>query len=511
MHASGVSGSSGLSFFVLLHDAAVMADEGAKRVIKTVYTRLHSEASMGMTSALWRKRLTRRNPLAAQVQASQAAHPLPESPPSEDPSAALNGVGASPKNALDYDPDGASAREKHGDGGDDSNTAVNTLAEKNQQDKGMAQKYAQPGDAPGPRGADASAADLVVKGAAASAPDEFALLAVRFVPPAAHVPRAASSEHMEELFTAGHRGWSHVVRSMLSGVRVLMCSRYNVLHKTGVHTMMRWWQIKLIAGEPRGPTDDIIQAGAVPEKAEVDEIGDDSSQRARRPKRSTHYPYPVIIQKRHLPFAGERKRNIQDMGVEEVCVVQPFPPRGPDLHQVVASLLLIFDMEACVPNLITKTLSDFGVVRAHAVEDDGEGDDAALLRVTLNDSRLMDGFGPPSCSSSTAPTSNCTASSSSGPGAESSAAAATTPAAAAHMAARKAAGSEGRLAGDALRQAAAEKRSKQSLMKGSRKRGTGVVDPSTKKRARLGVAGSAKSLGEDLAIPDLDALPDVIV
>lgn len=54
-HVSGVSRVSGHSFFVVIYDAALMRSDAARRVIKTVYTHLHSEASMEMTAALYRQ------------------------------------------------------------------------------------------------------------------------------------------------------------------------------------------------------------------------------------------------------------------------------------------------------------------------------------------------------------------------------------------------------------------------------------------------------------------------
>lgn len=52
LHVSGVSQTTGRTFFFVIHDAALSADDSAKRVIKTVYTHIHSEASMAMAAAL---------------------------------------------------------------------------------------------------------------------------------------------------------------------------------------------------------------------------------------------------------------------------------------------------------------------------------------------------------------------------------------------------------------------------------------------------------------------------
>lgn len=340
MHVSGVSQTTGRSFFVVLHDAALMANNGAKRVVKTIYTHLHSAASMATTAALWQ------NSISRQGQALPPGHPLRDAAPvagaepialggnpqaSAQPLRTAEGAGdggCAPKEAAPPSmapfgagsADGAGAAVDTGDpatGEDGVGGAAAPLGDPG----GAVHAGSQTGRATSPPLADdgdAFPASPLTSDAVAlsSGLDNFAMLSSRYRAPAAHFPSLEATERIEALFTALSRGWTALLRTTLSEVRVALSGIYNVKHKPALTGMMGWLPIDLL-GEDGGASE---PAGGIEASATRGPGGKVLPECAQ-------YPYPVMVRKRHLQ-TGERSRDAKDMDVEVVRVVHLFPSRG---------------------------------------------------------------------------------------------------------------------------------------------------------------------------------------
>lgn len=194
------------------------------------------------------------------------------------------------------------------------------------------------------------------------------------VQPAAHVPSAAARVHIEALFTALPNGWAKLLRETMAAAAVFLCARYDVLHRPLLQGMFRWWPVNL-----NGP--------APPGVAETDELGVPG----RSPKggaKCNHFPYPVVVQRRHLP-TGERRRAADDMTEDTIEVSQVTPRRSPSVHAIIASLLILLDKAPSVVDVITKKLAECGVVSV-AVDAAPEDDEPDVL--TTTESRLKNTF-----------------------------------------------------------------------------------------------------------------------
>lgn len=329
LHVSGVSQVTGDSFFVVLHDAALQASRSARRVINSVYTHLHSEGAMALTSAIWlqdqRRAAAPSRPSPAPGTIStpvngQATPSLPAAPAAGEESASATGSGAAaaePASIVDAvgglpyvgtpaPPAGAPGAVVDGvgkDGGTDN--AIDR------------------GDPPAPTPGSPQPPPTV---------DAVALLSSGFTQPAVHVPSELGRQQVEALFTLRNNGWTRVLRETLASMRSVLCGHYHLAGRPRLQGMLKWWPINLNARAEAGGS----------RAADVPAVG-----RRARIAQCTPFPYRVLVEGRNLKIR-ERVRNKDDMVEETVEVSSIVPPRSELLYGVVATILLLLDKEPLV-------------------------------------------------------------------------------------------------------------------------------------------------------------------
>eukprot|EP00168_Porphyra_purpurea_P014767 TRINITY_DN4312_c0_g1_i1.p1 TRINITY_DN4312_c0_g1~~TRINITY_DN4312_c0_g1_i1.p1 ORF type:complete len:388 (-),score=75.30 TRINITY_DN4312_c0_g1_i1:972-2135(-) len=323
-HVSGVSRTNSESFFLVVYDAAVLAaGDETKRVLKSVYTHLHSESSMMMRAALFRADMARRSaPLSGdyarplvQAAASQAVGKVGSSdvlsPIVSNMTADSTDLAASAGGDRQGGVDGAAPAPAGAATNDCRNV---TLGQRTlhghvvppdwaPSDGGVAEdpeaeEFADEGNvlsAGGnalstPQAADASDDEV----------DEFAAAGVGFDPPAVHVPSDAANEAVELLFTAikdGSGGWVGLLRATFAAVIIALVSRRALSSKAKLQGMLVWW--------PREQSSrNVTNMSAVKR-----------GRRGGEGNRLSPLPYPVAVQQRHIP-PNERSRdyaNVEDV------------------------------------------------------------------------------------------------------------------------------------------------------------------------------------------------------
>eukprot|EP00168_Porphyra_purpurea_P003251 TRINITY_DN1387_c0_g1_i3.p1 TRINITY_DN1387_c0_g1~~TRINITY_DN1387_c0_g1_i3.p1 ORF type:complete len:358 (-),score=58.57 TRINITY_DN1387_c0_g1_i3:1804-2877(-) len=328
-HVSGVSQATGKYTFVILYDAALSASDGAKRVIKTVYTPLHSKLFMTTTAALWRRSLGTRvgahlvgpplTVVAGAVLAPADAVVAPTStrqdllaiiegsheatvPEGLLTAATQNGaelaaplsLGAQAVDALAFDVDG------------DPNADLENISGATPRDVGAMGSQIDPTDA-------------------------------YFKPPPVYYPSAAAIRCMKIMFTIkGKRGWVGCVREKLTLVRVALLNQYGAACRAFIQSKLPWWPVDKTSRRQ-------VAAGR----------GGVSDQCA-------HYPYPVAVQRRHLPV-GERTREVHDLDMRFLTLTEIYTAKTTNFHLSVAVLLTLFDNEPSVKAAIVERLGNFGV------------------------------------------------------------------------------------------------------------------------------------------------------
>jgi len=461
-HLSGVSKATGKSFFVILYDAALSAHEEAKRVIQTVYTHIHSELSMTTTSGLFRRSLRERGgvPAAARKDgdpftahgdgdafvaaafAGATAAVAPRSAPADAVQPAL---------AFDPEADAAGAPPL----ADAPFPAVHAPPPAT---------GARPHAADAPRTATAGLSPSVIE-------PTFAF----FKRPDIHFPSEAGIWAMEALFSSVKKGWVGPVRETVTVARNALLHKYGVSCRAFIQGKLPWWPVDL--GNTRASGD---VGGTV---------------------RCMHFPFPVAVQRRHLP-TGERTRDVDNVEEAMVTLVEIGTSKTPDFNLVVAVLLLLFDKESGVRVAICDRLATLGVKldpSIFAVSSE------AVASLTIDDHRLTDGFGlapgtPHTPSSASTPPYRSPDGS---PVPVNGASGADVPTlAAARMAARRAAGAAGREASAAYRLAKAQAAVSRASLKRS---ADSTAQPSAKKPK-----GQACRSEMDLELPILDASEDVV-
>jgi len=470
-HVSGVSQSTGKSFFVVLYDAALSASAGARRVIQTVYTSLHAELAMTTTAALWRRSLGPRlgaelDSLSLPAAAPGANVGVPPVLAAADPSAgADNGAGTAAARA----PAAAS------DGVDAAAAPLRT--------PGGVAAAAPALDPDGGAGALTNVADGALPPTAGPQPSEPGPTSAYFSKPAIFYPSAAAIWCMEALFTVKgqHKGWVGVVRGTLTLVRVALLHQYGAACRSFVQGKLPWW-----------PVDKASRRKVADEKGSVSD-------------QCAHFPYPVAVQRRHLPH-GERTRDEDDVEERMVTLTEIYTAKAPNFHLIVALLLLLFDKEPCMKTAIVDRLQNLGVT----VDADLEyASDEALPGLTIDDPRLKESFllstetprGTPRAPRTPTPPST-PPSDPSPDGSNDGADAVEAPTARARIEARRraAAGSQKAAALQRMQKA------KVAAERASRKRGGAERRAPSAKKAR----GQSRRDAVDLDLPDLDPGEDIV-
>lgn len=525
-HVSGVSQRTGDTFFVVVYDAAIMASVEAKRVIKAVYTHLHSETSMVMTSALFRNSLARspRLPSGSGAQVPAAAAPvannadtmgasgntsahidnLPQANGSTS-DGATGGRRAAIAGALQplgngQQPDPAALRA----GGDDSIPNAKHLHAHDAREwappggEGVVEQEAE-GRAEGDkRLALVASAPPSLSAAGATELGGFAGAGVGFAPPAVHVPSEKASAAVEDLFTAVKGGWVGILRSTLSAVLLALVAFRGLPSKASLQGMLVWWPLAM--GSRNGGDG---QESATRKRGRRGPAGD----------RLMPHPFPVEVQRRHNP-PGERRRdalNVEDVDYIALSEVAPARSHLTPINEVVAMLLLLFDKEkAVVAPVFDQKLAEHGITRKEPIASRVAG---APTSVTVADVLARTGFGGaglsdkhPSPSATDADASAAASQLSKGAEAREDVSAAV----AARLKARRAAGVASQRALAAYQTAEAERKA-QRLAAGHLKRSGGAaVATTSKKRPRVGSALLTRSdaLAAEFKPPNLQPRED---
>lgn len=336
LHVSGVSEASGQSFFVVLHDSALDNNCAARRVVKSVYTHLHSKASMAMTSALWlasRSGKPSTTPAAGVVSRRRG-----------DPAPASNAAAGAPPDAG-IDQGGNSGDGKNEDAPGRANHPPSTASLSADPPPTERGDQGQPG---------------CVKQSPAHPPliplaplDPLIDLAAGFRAPEVFVPSFSARNQMEALFTARKSGWSALLRETLIEMRAVLRGHHGVTHLPRLMGMLKWWPVNL-EGTPEVTPDDAptnVRKGNVPQ--------------------CSHFAFPVLVQRRHVPIR-KRVRDRHDFEEEVVEVSNIVPPRSKSLYGVVASILLLMDKEPCVLPVVAKKLATCGIVLSEDGDDDAD-------------------------------------------------------------------------------------------------------------------------------------------
>lgn len=498
-HVSGVSQRTGDSFFVVVYDAALMASAAAKRVIKTVYTHLHSEASMVMTSALFRSTLVRSYPPATSgVPLKIVATKTDNIEPSK---VALSAT-ANQQQAVPLAADGC-ARPPGTDGQPQDGGADQDIVDD------LLPGASQRGDPPeaggdGDPGMDAddglplgTAAHPVSAAASAMTDfDGFAVAGVGCGPPDVHVPSMEAVCAVEDLFTAVRGGWVGLLRSTLTAVVLALVAFSGLSGKTALQGMLVWWPL---AVDGRTASDDAALA---------------TVKRGRRGKagdRLLPQPYPVEVQRRHNP-PSERRRDIGNMEeVDYVTLTEAAPAKAhlAPISEVVATILLLFDKEkAVVAPVIDKKLAEHGVTRTEVKATPAVTEPKSI---TVADVLARGGFAAAASKSPpppATPSGGSAASSQQTTGASGSLGVST--AVAARMEARRASGVASQRAAAAHQATEAAKKAQQSAARNVKRSGSSVTIPVPNKRPKIGPTMMTRSdaLAAEFEVPNLEPRVD---
>lgn len=293
--------------------------------------------------------------------------------------------------------------------------------------------------------------------------------------PAVNVPSSSAREQMEALFTARKSGWSALLRETLIEKRTLLRGHHGVTHPPRLMGMLKWWPINLDAALDENADE---AAGAL-----------SGSRRGNLPQ-CTHFNFPVLVERRHLPIR-ERLRDQDDLEGEVVEVSNIVPPRSEFLYGVVATILLLLDKELCVAPVVAKKLAACGIVIQ-------EGENVEEAKTSLPSDGDLDDFLHPPDSLGASPPAVDASSRSPVPngGAE--------PGANAAVAARLAARQRAAAASSKAHEAAAAKKAMMAVAKTAGKRKGTTTAPKLSKRARL-AAQLDSDVETELTLPPLTA------
>lgn len=319
----------------------------------------------------------------------------------------------------------------------------------------------------------------------ASKVDNFSALGVRFNPPAPYVPSEEAIAALEQLFTAVRGGWVGLLRGTLAAVVVALFANRGLSSRAMLQGMLVWWPL-------------------VPGSRSTQDIEDtpkcNKGPRGRAGSRLTPRPYPVVVQRRHLP-TGERSRDVGIVSEAEYVTLSEVCPTGMmHIHRVVAVLLLLFDKEPLVLAVVDKKLAEHNVKRQAVTAPRGANE---LASITVDDVLAHQSIGGalPTNASMTAPV---THSDSSAVGSEQGTGSAIgkglTVAVAARIAARRAAGGASLRVQAALQAAEASKKEARNL---KRSVSAGAATPKKRLRREAPMLRN-EALAAEFNAPDLE-------
>eukprot|EP00170_Pyropia_yezoensis_P007069 contig_28818_g7091 len=296
-----------------------------------------------------------------------------------------------------------------------------------------------------------------------------------FEKPDVYFPSDAAIWCMEALFTVSVKGWVGPVRDTMKVVRTALLHKYGMSCRAFMQGKLPWW-----------PVD-------VHNTIESDDLGG-------TPK-CMHFPYPVAVQRRHLP-TGERTRNADDVEEAMVTLTEIGTTKTPDFHLIVAVLLLLFDKEVSGRVAILDRLETFGIEIDPSIS---MVPDETMEGVTMDDPLLKDSLGlaagtplpssPPSSPPAT-PSPGCSR------GADGSKTDGPSAVALARIAARRAAGAASGEAAAAQRLIKAKAAAARESLK---RKGSPPAPPSAKKSK-----SQSRRDALDLLLPMLDPSDDVV-
>jgi len=248
---SGVSKATGQSFFVIIRDDALDKNGSAKRVIRSVYTYLHGEASMLTTASAWEQ--------SRDDDAGAPARALPPGVSADGPAdtsasaaAAATGLPVAATGGVA----GAAAASASGDprkpaGGRDGDDPERPPALPRFGPELDALNFDPEGDA---------AAAAVVAGGTLPRPNPPAVggqdaplaprlppsgawqlvMAPRYEKPTLHRPTPAAKLYIEALFDAS-TGFAGVLRSTMAKVRLKVLLRHGLASNASIMQGLHWW------------------------------------------------------------------------------------------------------------------------------------------------------------------------------------------------------------------------------------------------------------------------------
>lgn len=488
-HVSGVSQRTGESFFVVVYDAALMASAEAKRVVKTVYTHLHSEASMVMTSALFRNSLVRllRAPVGGPANLAVQAAPPPASdgietvakpvvpgdlPRGLPPPNVVSAHAAADGPGVGDSPSEKNAEVPHGPNEKKVVEAEDPVAGNGSNETGSP-----------PRSPSASTA---------AGADAFDAAGVGFAPPDVHVPSEEANEAVEDLFKAVKGGWVGILRSTLAAVLLALVAFNGLPSKAALQGVLVWWPLVRDSRNANGDE----QSAAVKK-----------GRRGRSGDRLLPQPYPVEVQRRHNPPSERRRDAGNKVDCDYIILNEVAPGRAhqTDICEVVAALLLLFDKEkAIVETVVDKKLAEHGVART---ELHAPLDESAPKSLTVTDVLAREGFSgergkgqdqPPS----ETPSDLSAAASPRAIGAKSNEG--VSAAVAARLAARRASGVSSQRAAAAHQAAEAAKKALRAVTRNLKRSGAAGTADTPKKRARTALTTRSDVLAAEFRAPNME-------
>jgi len=249
-HVSGVSKTTGQSFFVIIRDDALDKSGSAKRVVRSVYTYLHGEASMLTTASAWEQ--SRDDDAGAPT---RALLPGVAADGTADASAAATagaaGLPVATTGVVGAAAVSAAAEARNLAGGADGDDPERPPGPPRFGPELDALNYDPEGDA---------AAATVVAGGTLPPPSHPVVgskdappaprlplsgawqlvMAPRYGKPKLHHPTPAAKLYVEALFDAS-KGFAGVLRSTMSKVRLKVLVRHGLASNANIMLGLHWW------------------------------------------------------------------------------------------------------------------------------------------------------------------------------------------------------------------------------------------------------------------------------
>jgi len=248
-HVSGVSKTTGQSFFVIIRDDALSKSGAAKRVVRSVYTYLHGEASMLTTASAWEQwRDDHASAAAGALHPGVAASTPARASAAAEAAADRLPVGATSAAAADAASSAAGARSPAdgGNGHDSERPRVPRFGPEldalNCDPEGDPNAAAvvcgttlSPPNPPSGGGMEAPRAPRLPQNGTWQM-----VVAPRYVKPTLHHPTRAAKLYIEALFSAS-KGFAGVLRATMSKVRLKVLVRHGLASNSSIMVGLNWW------------------------------------------------------------------------------------------------------------------------------------------------------------------------------------------------------------------------------------------------------------------------------